>query len=85
MHKITINIDGLPLTKSSQQQFWIILGSIISHSNVFMIGIYHGNEKPIDVNNFLKDLVEEMKDMYENGINISGRNIQCRLEALICI
>ena len=49
-----------------------------------MIGI-HGNEKPIDVNNFLKDLVEEMKDMYENGINISGRNIQCRLEALICV
>ena len=30
---------------------------------------------------FLKDLVKEMKDMCENGINIS--NIQCRLEALI--
>lgn len=42
-----------------------------------MIGIYHGNEKPANVNDFLKDLVEEMKNMCKNGINISGRNIQC--------
>ncbi|KYM98827.1 hypothetical protein ALC62_10457, partial [Cyphomyrmex costatus] len=82
--KITINIDGLPLTKSSQQQFWPILGSIVSYNNVFMIGVYHGNEKPADVNDFLKYFVDEMKDLCENGINIQGRNIPCRLEALIC-
>jgi len=82
--KITVNVDGLPLTKSSQQQFWPILGSIIPYNNVFMIGIYHGNEKPINVNDFLKDFVDEIKDMCENGINVNGRNIQCRLEALIC-
>ncbi|KYM94060.1 hypothetical protein ALC62_15321, partial [Cyphomyrmex costatus] len=81
--KITINIDGLPLTKSSQQQFWPILGSIVSYNNVFMIGVYHGNEKPADVNDFLKYFVDEMKDLCENGINIQGRNIPCRLEALI--
>lgn len=29
--KIAVNIDGLPLTKSSQQQFWPILGSVIPY------------------------------------------------------
>lgn len=82
--KITINIDGLPLSKSSSQQLWPILGSILPYDNIFMIGLYHGNEKPANVNDFLKDFVEEAKEMCENGINVNGRNIQCRLEALIC-
>ncbi|XP_029155626.1 uncharacterized protein LOC114928541 [Nylanderia fulva] len=52
--KIAINIDGLPLSRSSQQQCWPILGSILPYNNVFTIGIYHGTEKPADVNDFLK-------------------------------
>jgi len=82
--KIAVNIDGLPLTKSSQQQFWPILGSIISNGNVFMIGLYHGNEKPEDANDFLKDFVDEAKEICENGININDRQVLCRIEALIC-
>lgn len=42
--KIAINIDGLPLSKSSPQQFWPILGSILPYNNVFVIGIYYGTE-----------------------------------------
>jgi len=80
---MSINIDGLPLSKSSSQQFWPILGSIIPYNNVFVIGLYHGNDKPANANDFLKDFVNEMKDMCENGINFNGRNIQCRLEILI--
>ncbi|KYN16150.1 hypothetical protein ALC57_11605, partial [Trachymyrmex cornetzi] len=82
--KIAINIDGLPLTKSSQQQFWPILGSIIPHDNVFMIGLYFGYKKPQDANNFLKDFIIEAIDICQNGLNINGRQIACRIEALIC-
>ncbi|XP_025263008.1 uncharacterized protein LOC105254747 isoform X2 [Camponotus floridanus] len=82
--KIAINIDGLPLTRSSQQQFWPILGSIIPNGNVFMIGLYHGNEKPEDANEFLKNFVDEAKDICENGININDRLIPCQIEALVC-
>ncbi|XP_011706792.1 PREDICTED: uncharacterized protein LOC105461965, partial [Wasmannia auropunctata] len=80
---IAINIDGLPLTKSSQQQFWPILGSIIPYDNVFMIGLYQGNEKPEDVNDFLKDFVNEATEICQNGININGQHIACRIGALI--
>lgn len=55
--KIAVNIDGLPLSKSSQQQFWPILGSVFPYDNVFIIGIYHGNEKLMDTNEFLQDFV----------------------------
>ncbi|XP_011858295.1 PREDICTED: uncharacterized protein LOC105555865 [Vollenhovia emeryi] len=82
--KIFVNVDGLPLTKSSQQQFWPILGSIFPYENVFIIGIYHGNEKPENANDFLKDFVNEAKELCEKGINIDNRNIPCRIEALIC-
>lgn len=82
--KISINIDGLPLSKSSQQQFWPILGSVLPYNNVFIIGIYYGNEKPADANDFLQDFVNEAIEICENGIYIDNRNIQCRIEALIC-
>lgn len=82
--KIIVNIDGLPISKSSPQQFWPILGSIYSDNRVFTIGIYHGNAKPENANDFLKDFVDEAKEMCENGLNINDRNIECRIEALIC-
>ncbi|XP_011883964.1 PREDICTED: uncharacterized protein LOC105571102, partial [Vollenhovia emeryi] len=82
--KIFVNVDGLPLTKSSQQQFWPILESIFPYENVFIIGIYHGNEKLENANDFLKDFVNEAKELCEKGINIDNRNIPCRIEALIC-
>ncbi|XP_071575335.1 uncharacterized protein [Temnothorax nylanderi] len=82
--KITINIDGLPLSKSSLQQFWPILGSVVPYNKVFVIGLYHGNEKPANPNDFLQEFVDETKRMCENGIHFNGRNIPCRLEALIC-
>jgi len=82
--KVAVNIDGLPLTKSSQQQFWPILGSVIPNGNVFMIGLYHGNEKPQDANDFLKYFVHEAKEICENGINVNCQQIPCRIEALIC-
>jgi len=69
--KVAINIDGLPLSKSSQQQFWPILGSVLSYNYVFVIGIYFGNEKPADANDFLYDFVNEVKQICENGIDIN--------------
>jgi len=60
--KILVGVDGLPLSKSSSSQFWPILAYVYPHSNnVFPIGIYHGNSKPNDSNNYLKYFVEEAK------------------------
>ena len=45
--KIQVNIDGLPLSRSSNRSFWPILGSVVFpiRSKVFMIGLYFGEKK----------------------------------------
>ncbi|KAL6416979.1 hypothetical protein ACFW04_013066 [Cataglyphis niger] len=85
-----INLDGLPLSKSSQH-FWLTLGSIMPYNNVFAIGIYYGTEKPANVDDFLKDLnptvtdfVDEAIEMCKNGIYVNGDNIQSKAFVL-CI
>ncbi|XP_011688337.1 PREDICTED: uncharacterized protein LOC105450269 [Wasmannia auropunctata] len=84
--KVNINIDGLPISKSSGSQFWPILGAIVAdfYSEPFVIGIYHGNTKPKDADVFLKSFVEEAKCILDNGLNINKMIIRIKLNAIIC-
>jgi hypothetical protein len=42
--ELAINIDGLPLSRSSSSSLWPILGSLIGlpYNDVLLIGAYHG-------------------------------------------
>ena len=55
--ELQVNMDGLPLYRSSNTQFWPILGSL-NKSDPFVIAVYCGNGKP-DVNLFLRDFITE--------------------------
>lgn len=47
--KINVNIDSLPVSKSSSSQFWLLMASIEGidvYTLPFIIGIYHGMSKP---------------------------------------
>lgn len=68
--KLIIGIDGLPLTKSSSSMFWPILGyaRYSGKPRVFLIGLYWGREKPHSSNLYLKNLVDELKYLSENGM-----------------
>lgn len=60
--EVSVNIDGLPLLKSSSSQLYPILcivNNVKIQPNIFPIGIYHGTEKPIDFNDMLSDFVDE--------------------------
>lgn len=66
---LKINIDGLPIYKSSKDEFWPILFSIyeMPQINLMIIGIYSGKRKPADIIEFLSPFVDEMEDVYKNG------------------
>lgn len=69
--KILIGIDGLSLTKSSSSTFWPIVGHVqyqSSYSCTFLIGVYWRKDKPKDSNIFLKDMVNELKELSKNGL-----------------
>ena len=55
--ELQVNMDGLPLYRSSNTQFWPILGSL-NKSDPFVIAVYCGNGKP-DVNLFVRDFITE--------------------------
>jgi len=71
--RLLFNIDGLSLYNSSSQQFWPNLGLIVYDkfdSNPFIVAVYSGNSKPKNVNDFLKDFVQEVSFLVKNGLNI---------------
>jgi hypothetical protein len=82
---IVTGIDGLPLFKSTAEEFWPIFAYIQpNRSNVFPVGIYCGNRKPLDSNTFLKYFVEEINFLDNNGIEINGKNFKVMLDVLCC-
>lgn len=82
--EVAINIDGLPLSKSSTDSFWPILGSIVPYGKVFIIGVYYGKEKPKNVNEFLHDFVSETIELYTNGIEINNSQYLFKIKYFVC-
>jgi len=73
--QINVNIDGLPLFKSSSSRVYPILCNLVeNYSEVNIIGIYYGKEKPEDPNLFLQAFTKEAIDFTINGITINGYN-----------
>jgi len=74
--RLVIGVDGLPLSSSSGSSFWPILGYIRQNKDqsVFSIGIYWGNRKPDNSNDFMKDFVDEITYLIKNGIDLEHLN-----------
>ena len=88
-----INIDGLPLFKSTNMQFWPILGRICHPGSeiklplkTFIIGIYAGEKKPNNISHYLEEFVNEMKTLEEEGLFIAqiNKRLKLSLSSVIC-
>ena len=88
MH-LQINIDGLPLFRSSKTQFWPILGRVAwpFSSEPFIVGLFCGDKKPTEVDAYLQKFVSEVKDVeLQHGIDIDGISdkVKVILSCFIC-
>ena len=91
---LQISIDGLPLFKSSNMQFWPILGRMFHETDTdmklpkqpFIIGIYAGQQKPTNISEYLADFVNEMKTLEVEGLYIQEINkyVRLTLSSVIC-
>lgn len=81
-----INIDGLPLSKSSRSQLFPILGKISgsSYPEVFLIGAYHGYEKVESIEEFLNSFIEEYLMLKETGFTYNGIKYTLEINLIIC-
>lgn len=85
--EISINIDGLPTSKSGVKAFWPILGQVISIQaplDVHIFALYFGPEKPKNINDFLNDFVKECIKLSCQGIKINKKIYNFRIKMLIC-
>lgn len=83
---IDMNIDGIPLFKSSNSQLWPILIKVTNIPNlpVLAAGIYLGKSKLYNCDEFLSQFTCELKDLMENGIDIDEKYLEVQLRAIVC-
>ncbi|KYN17972.1 hypothetical protein ALC57_09733, partial [Trachymyrmex cornetzi] len=82
--QIQIGIDGLPISRSSSNQLWPILGRIMPNGKVFLIGCYFGKTKPADVNKFLQQFVEEISNLINKGVTYNEITFSISVHSIIC-
>lgn len=81
---LQINIDGLPISRSSNASLWPILCSDIVTDKVYLVGAYFGSSKPKDSNEFLQKFVDDAINIIDNGFEYNNKNFQVNISALIC-
>jgi len=81
---LQFNIDGIPLFRSSNIQLWPILGNVIGTPRIFPVAIFSGDQKPVDLDVFLGEFIQELIELEAVGLDINGRNIKVKTRALVC-
>lgn len=80
---LLVNVDGVPVFKSSGTQFWPILCYFESF-NPFLVALFYGNSKPDSVTDFLQDFLSEYEQLRQNGIVIGQKTLIVKIKAFIC-
>lgn len=82
---VQINVDGVPLFKSTGAQFWPILGKLVTPfaSQPFVIGLFYGVTKPDNLE-FLSDFVNECRALLTHGIPYNDFLLNFTISALVC-
>jgi len=86
--KIGLNIDGLPLSKSSKSQLWPILISILNlkqfPNTVIAVGVFHGTKKPNFIEEFLNPFIIDLLDVFDTGIIINDNVLKLEISNIVC-
>ena len=78
-----LNIDGLPIFSSSNGQFWPTLCHVMKFQP-FVVALFYGHAKPNNVDEFLNDLLQELKELENKEIIINDKTFKFNLRVFIC-
>lgn len=84
--KLQINVDGLPLAKSSGSQVWPILIWLYGFPHIapFTAGVYHGQEKPRSIAAYLQPLVDDVSGLIQNGLCVGQKLYNVICHSFVC-
>ena len=84
--EIGMNIDGLPIFKSTNDSLWPILVGIVNIEPpvVFPVAFSFGKSKPSDLE-FLKETVFDLDSILKNGLKINAqKHLTVSLRCIVC-
>lgn len=85
---LLVNIDGIPLFKSSPGMVIPILISIVNIPElkkiVFPVGLYYGDQKPENMDVFLNKFVTEILGFSESGLFFGSKSIPVKIIGFVC-
>jgi hypothetical protein len=84
--KLQINVDGIPLFKSSSLSLWPILCLVtnIDIKEPAVIGVFCGKEKPGSAAEFLSDFITDMLKVMDEGLRINEKVYTVSIYSFIC-
>lgn len=87
--KLTFNIDGLHVYKSSTKQLWSVLCYVIDERyqyEPFLVSLFLGESKPEPITEYFKEFIPELRDLCENGSfhDTSTMKFKVVIRAFIC-
>ena len=81
--ELKVNVDGLPLKKSSADNFWPIL-CCVKNYRPFVVCLFYGKGKPYSVQEFLSDFISEYKKLKSDNICYINKIFSVSILAFIC-
>ncbi|KAB0790222.1 hypothetical protein PPYR_15445, partial [Photinus pyralis] len=83
--ELNFNIDGLPLHKSTKQQFWPILCVVsnLADQSPFIVALYFGHKKP-PLEEYLCDFINELKIYLKDGLVLNNTIIKITVRSFCC-
>ena len=83
-----MNTDGLPVAKASGSQVWTIqcrfLNEETEHWPQIVVGVYYGNSKPTNTNEYLADFVKEALALQQTGFTYRSSNLKITIFGFSC-
>lgn len=90
---VQVNVDGLPLYRSSRKTFWPILCAVSNVSaikpqsynyTILPAALWLGDGKPSNASQYLSRFVEELKFLTENGLEVNEACISIKISSVVC-
>ncbi|KAG1649836.1 hypothetical protein GQR58_028608 [Nymphon striatum] len=83
--KLSLNIDVLPIFKSTKDSLWPILCQVMNVQPpvVFPIALTYGKSKPADLT-FLDDTIADLQNIIQNGLLVDEKTYKVSLECIVC-
>lgn len=84
--ELLFNVDGLPISGSSGKSFWPILCKIHYVPDIhspYPVAIYLGESKPKNLDDYLRQFIQEINHLQEHGTVISGKTYEVQLKGIV--